>query len=105
MLFNIKLWTRVVLLLIILSTSRPRRVSVDAYRLARTRSADEILIETDIRKCFDRIDHDVLLALIGKVIPNDKLLDLISSAVKVRVALDEYVSPETRRGRGVPTRT
>ncbi len=39
------------------------------------------VIDADIRKCFDRIDHDVLMDIIGRIISCKVTLDLIKSAL------------------------
>jgi len=57
-----------------------------------TFNASRWVIESDIRKCFDRIDHKLFLAIISKRITCPITLRLINSALKVR-------APAASRGR------
>ena len=58
---------------------RPDRGAHHAIALARAaiRSGKEWAITADIRKCFDSIDHDILLRLVGDVIGDRDLIQLI----------------------------
>jgi len=58
---------------------RPGRNAHHALALARAaiRDGKHWAVTADIRKCFDSIDHDILLRLVGDVIGDTDLLDLI----------------------------
>lgn len=58
---------------------RPGRGAHHAIALARAaiRSGKQWAVTADIRKCFDSIDHDILLRLVGDVIGDRDLIQLI----------------------------
>ncbi len=58
---------------------RPHRNAHHALRVARTfiSGGAEWAVVADIRKCFDSLDHEVLLGLLAKKIGDAALLDLI----------------------------
>ena len=79
---------------------RPGRSTQDAQKLnflnlnSQTNGKDKLVLKTDISKCFDEIDHKVMLK--GVVLPNEALKGL-KKAVKAGVK-GEYPSRE----RGTP---
>jgi len=79
---------------------RPGRSTHDAQKLifnnlsSKAKGRDKLVLETDISKCFDEIDHTVMLN--GVVLPNEALKGL-RKAVKAGVK-GEYPSSE----RGTP---
>jgi len=58
---------------------RPGRNAHQAVALARStiRSGKQWAVTADIRKCFDAIDHDILLRLVGDVIGDRDLIRLL----------------------------
>ena len=58
---------------------RPGRNAHHAVALARAavRAGKHWVVTADIRKCFDSIDHDILLRLVGDVVGDRDLLQLI----------------------------
>lgn len=58
---------------------RPGRGAHHAVALARSaiRSGKAFVVMADIRKCFDTIDHDILLRLVGDVIGDRDLIRLL----------------------------
>lgn len=51
------------------------------------------VIEGDIRKCFDRVNHDILLGLIGKGINDPRLMNLCAGILNAGVMEDGLVGP------------
>jgi group II intron reverse transcriptase/maturase/CRISPR-associated endonuclease Cas1 len=60
---------------------RPGRGAQHAVALARSaiRAGKHFIVTADIRKCFDSIDHDILLRLVGDVISDRDLIQLLRS--------------------------
>ena len=80
---------------------RPRRSAHHAVALARSaiRSGKQWAVTADIRKCFDSIDHDVLLRLVSDVIGDPDLIQLIRHWLSADVIDFMEVIPSER---GVP---
>ncbi len=66
---------------------RPGRSAHQAVAIARAMIAGgrKWAVIADIRKCFDNIDHDILLGLLAKRIADEELLDLIRAWLQVDV--------------------
>ncbi|MFB3906041.1 MAG: CRISPR-associated endonuclease Cas1 [Acidobacteriota bacterium] len=66
---------------------RPRRSAHHALTVARSfiAAGHEWAVIADIKKCFDNIDHDVLLRLLSQRIADPNLLDLIRQLLTVDV--------------------
>lgn len=60
------------------------------------------VIEGDINKFFDTVNHDILLQLLRKTISCDKTLALIKSALKAGYFLDKKCNSQHRQGLGTP---
>lgn len=58
---------------------RPGRSAHHAVALARSaiRAGKHFVVTADIRKCFDSIDHDILLRLVGDVVSDRDLIQLL----------------------------
>ena len=68
---------------------RPDRRTMDAiavcYRLINPRNGYFYVIEGDIRSCFDKVNHDILLKLIARRIDDPKILNLIGRFLKANI--------------------
>lgn len=66
---------------------RPRRNTHHALNLAQSyiKSGAQWAVIADIKKCFDSLDHDVLMSLLAQKIGDQSLLDLIHHWLKVDV--------------------
>lgn len=60
---------------------RPGRGAQHAVALARSaiRGGKHFIVTADIRKCFDSIDHEILLRLVGDVVGDRDLIQLLRS--------------------------
>lgn len=60
---------------------RPGRGAQHAVALARSaiRGGKHFVVTADIKKCFDSIDHDILLRLVGDVVGDRDLIQLLRS--------------------------
>lgn len=79
---------------------RPQRRTMDAifecYRLITPRNSYFWVIEGDIRSCFDKINHSILLKLISRRIADTKVINLIGRFLKAGVMENQVFrrSPE-----------
>lgn len=80
---------------------RPGKRTMDAIHICRMRIHTQNryywVIEGDIRKCFDRINHKVLLRLIRKRIADHRIVKLVEAFLKAGV-MDGGLFAETREG-------
>jgi group II intron reverse transcriptase/maturase len=80
---------------------RPKRRTMDCiytlYSRVHTVNKYFIAIEGDIRKCFDRINHDILLKLVRRRIGDERIVQLIHAFLKVGV-MDKGLFAETEEG-------
>ena len=62
------------------ASSKPTAIKVinEVTAFISNATGDQI-IETDLEKCFDKIDHDTLLSIIGRKIKDERLLKLLRS--------------------------
>ena len=51
------------------------------------------MVDLDLEKFFDRVNHDKLMARIGKRISDQRMLKLIGAFLKAGVMADGLVSP------------
>lgn len=82
---------------------RPGHRTMDCLTLCRRFIQRSVkyywVIEGDIRKCFDRVQHAVLLSLIQQVIDDHHILELCEAMLEAGVMEDGLVSPTAE---GVP---
>lgn len=80
---------------------RPRRSAHGALRSARThiRSGNDWVVNLDLRKFFDRVNHDVLMARVTRRIRDKRVLRLIGRYLRAGVMEGGLVSP---RSTGTP---
>jgi len=69
----------------------PLHAIADVRRYMTPRNGYEWIIEADLRKCFDNIDHRLLLRQIGKKVKDKKILSLIRSFLKAGVMEQDQV--------------
>lgn len=74
---------------------RPHRGARQAIALARSmiRAGRHWAVTADIRKCFDSLDHDVLMRLVGEVIGDRDLLQLLRHWLSVDVIDFQDITP------------
>lgn len=78
---------------------RPRKQAHDAVRAAQgaVRSGKTWLVDIDITKFFDHVNHDILMNRIAKVIRDKRVLKLIGRYLRAGVMIDGVVQ-ETEEG-------
>lgn len=66
---------------------RPRRGPISFFRAVKEWPALDLLIQCDIEKCFDRIDHELLLSFLTDKLgsQNFMMVDLIASFLKTPI--------------------
>jgi RNA-directed DNA polymerase len=74
---------------------RPGRSAHDALRQARDYVADgyEIVVDLDLEKFFDRVNHDILMGLVAKRVTDKRILKLIRSFLTAGVLEGGLISP------------
>ena len=72
---------------------RPGRSAHDALRAAQQYVADDhtIVVDVDLEKFFDRVNHDVLMGRLAKRIEDKRLLGLIRGFLKAGIMLNGVV--------------
>lgn len=80
---------------------RPRRGAHDALKRARKYVADgrTIVVDIDLEKFFDRVNHDVLMARVARHIEDTRLLRIIRRFLEAGIMQDGV---RTRRVEGTP---
>lgn len=73
---------------------RNQRQAVEAAR-QHVRTGKEHVVDIDMSKFFDRINHDRLVARLGKSIPDKRILRLIGNMLRSGVLADGLVQPTT----------
>ncbi len=81
---------------------RPGRKTWDAIseiynRIPNSHNRHRWIIEGDIRKCFDRINHNILLKLIEKRVNDRRIVNLIAGMLKAGV-MDDGIFARTEEG-------
>lgn len=76
---------------------RPKRNAHQAVTLARdyVASGCSFVVDIDLEKFFDRVNHDVLMGRIARVIEDKLVLRLIRSYLTAGILADGLVSPRT----------
>ena len=74
---------------------RPGRSVADAIRAAQemARQGNGWVVDFDISKFFDHVNHDILMARIGTTIRDKRVLKLIGKFLRRGVLVDEVVKP------------
>jgi group II intron reverse transcriptase/maturase len=74
---------------------RPGRSAHDAVRAAQhyVQGGQDWVVDMDITKFFDRVNHDILMNRIGKSIRDKRLLRLIGAYLRAGVMLEGVVMP------------
>ena len=74
---------------------RPKRSAHQAVQAAQQYMAEGYrwVVDLDLEKFFDRVNHDKLMAQIGKRISDQRMLKLIQAFLKAGVMADGLVSP------------
>ena len=80
---------------------RPRRSAHDAVMAAKRYVQDgrRFVVDVDLEKFFDRVNHDVLMGRLAKRIPDRRVLGLIRHYLEAGVMVDGVVM---ERGEGTP---
>jgi RNA-directed DNA polymerase len=80
---------------------RPKRSTHDAVKAARSYAADGYrwVVDMDLEKFFDRVNHDILMARLARTVKDKVLLGLIRRYLQAGVMEDGLASP---RVEGVP---
>jgi group II intron reverse transcriptase/maturase len=71
---------------------RSRQDAADAVARRRDEGLRWV-VDGDIRECFDTLDHDVLLAILGRGVSDPAMMDLIRKWLKARVMHDLESQP------------
>ena len=74
---------------------RPGRNAHQAIRQvqASVKAGRRIAVDIDLGKFFDTVDHDVLMGLLGRTIPDKRLLALIARYLRAGVWVGEHLEP------------
>lgn len=80
---------------------RPKRSAHDAVKRVREYISDGFseVIEVDLKRFFDEVNHDVLMHRVAKKVHDKRLLKLIGSYLRTGVEVDGVIEPTTK---GVP---
>jgi len=84
---------------------RPNRSAHDAVRQAREfqRNGKQWVVDLDLRQFFDEVNHDILMARVGRKVKDKRLKRLINAYLKSGVMLsDGYVAIEKGTPQGGP---
>lgn len=82
---------------------RPGRSQITALRDIRKNFGGVIwIVEGDITKCFDMINHQILADKLGKRIEDKRFIKLIQDGVKAKVILPQGEIVRSDSARGVP---
>jgi group II intron reverse transcriptase/maturase len=74
---------------------RPGRSAHDAVRKARqyVQAGKDWVVDMDITKFFDRVNHDILMSRIGQTVRDKRVLKLIGAYLRAGVMLEGVVRP------------
>ena len=74
---------------------RPERGAIDALAQAKRYVAEGrvIVVDLDLEKFFDRVNHDILMGLVAKRVTDKRILKLIRGFLTVGVLIDGLVGP------------
>ena len=74
---------------------RPERSAHQAVELAQAYIASgyDVVVDTDLEKFFDRVNHDILMGLVAKRVMDKRILKLIRGFLTAGVMADGLVSP------------
>jgi len=77
---------------------RPGRGPLDAVRRAQEHMADGYrwVVDLDLEKFFDRVNHDVLMARVKRRVKDKRVLVLINRYLQAGMMEDGLVSPRTQ---------
>jgi RNA-directed DNA polymerase len=79
---------------------RPKRGARQAVRAARefARGGKPIVVDLDIAKFFDQVNHDILMTKIGKVIRDKRILRLIGRFLRAGILKEGVVIARAEKG-------
>jgi RNA-directed DNA polymerase len=74
---------------------RPRRSAHQAVAKAQAyiASGHDVVVDIDLEKFFDRVNHDILMGLVAKRVTDKRILKLIRGVLTAGVLADGLVSP------------
>ena len=74
---------------------RPKRSAHQAVKRAQEliASGHGVVVDIDLEKFFDRVNHDILMGLVAKRVTDKRILELIRSFLTAGVLADGLVSP------------
>ena len=80
---------------------RPGRRAHDAVKAARAyvQSGKRVVVDVDLAKFFDRVNHDILMSRLARVIKDERLLKLIRRYLEAEMVNGQEV---TKRKQGMP---
>src|SRR5271163_5249019 len=74
---------------------RPRRSAHQAVERAQAyiASGHAVVVDIDLEKFFDRVNHDILMGLVAKRVTDKRILKLIRGFLTAGVLIDGLVGP------------
>ena len=83
---------------------RPQRSAHQAVARAQEliASGHDVVVDIDLEKFFDRVNHDILMGLVAKRVTDKRVLKLIRGFLTTGGLADGLVGPRPQREEGVP---